>query len=56
MPPVFNSLSGDVTGLFLLKFAGPVSIAWLVPSKLLLPSIALLFAVIGWNLSELTIG
>ena len=51
--PVFASLQENPMGLFMLKFAGPVAIAWLVPARLLLPSIALLFAVVGWNVAEL---
>ncbi|MDA1036492.1 MAG: DUF5658 family protein [Chloroflexi bacterium] len=51
--PVFESLQHNPMGLFMLKLAGPVAIAWLVPARLLLPSIALLFAVVGWNLAEL---
>jgi hypothetical protein len=53
MNPVFNSLRSNPMGLFLLKVGAPMAIAWLVPGKLLLPSIALLFAVLGWNLAEL---
>lgn len=51
--PVFASLQDNPMGLFMLKFAGPMAIAWLVPSRLLVPSIALLFAVVGWNAAEL---
>ena len=51
--PVFASLQHSFTGLFLLKVAGPVAIAWLVPARLLVPSIALLCCVIGWNMGEL---
>ena len=50
----FAGLQHNPAGLLLLKVAGPVAIAWLVPSKLLVPSIALLFGVVGWNLAELT--
>jgi len=39
--------------LFLVKVAAPPFIAWLVPSKLLLPSIALVLAITGWNIAEL---
>lgn len=56
MNPVFASLQDSPKGLFLLKVAGPLVIAWLVPGKLLLPSIALLFGVVGWNLAELALG
>ena len=51
--PVFASLQDNPVGLFFLKVAGPTAIAWLVPAKLLLPSIGLLCAVIGWNIGEL---
>ncbi len=53
MNPVVSGLQNDALGLFMLKIAGPLAIAWLVPAKLLLPSIALMFAVIGWNIGEL---
>ena len=54
--PVFSGLQDNTAGLLMLKVAGPVAIAWLVPAKLLLPSIALLFAVVGWNFAELVAG
>ena len=54
--PLFAALQDDPVGLFFLKVVGPVFIAWLVPAKLLLPSIALLCAVIGWNMGELARG
>ncbi len=54
--PVFNGLQHNLGGLLMLKLAGPIAIAWLVPAMLLLPSIALLFGVVGWNLAELVAG
>lgn len=39
--------------LIIVKLAIPLLIAWLIPAKLLLPSIALLAIVIVWNLKEL---
>ena len=54
--PVFASLQHDPVGLFFLKVAGPIVIAWLAPARLLLPSIGLLCAVIGWNVGELARG
>ncbi len=51
--PVFEAVRDRPAGAFLLKLAGPVAIAWLVPSKLLLPSIALLVGVLGWNVGAL---
>jgi hypothetical protein len=54
--PIFAAMQDDPLGLFFLKVVGPTFIAWLVPAKLLLPSIGLLFAIIGWNIGELTGG
>jgi len=39
--------------LLIVKLAIPILIAWLIPGKLLLPSIALLALVIIWNVKEL---
>ncbi len=39
--------------LLIVKLAIPLLIAWLIPGKLLLPSIALLSLVIIWNVKEL---
>lgn len=39
--------------LLVIKVAIPLLIAWLIPGKLLLPSIALLTLVIVWNVKEL---
>jgi hypothetical protein len=38
-----------------LKVAPPPLIAWLLPGKLLVPSIAFMVFVIGWNTKELVI-
>jgi hypothetical protein len=51
--PVFRGLQDNLPGLLLMKVAVPLGIAWAVPARLLLPSIALLLAVLGWNLGEL---
>jgi hypothetical protein len=54
--PVFESLLDNPAGLFLLKVAVPTAIAWLVPARLLAPSIGLLLAVLGWNIAQLAQG
>jgi hypothetical protein len=41
--------------LLVFKLAIPLLIAWLVPGKLLLPSIAVLMLALIWNLKELFI-
>ncbi|MBI2868669.1 MAG: hypothetical protein HYX96_02445 [Chloroflexi bacterium] len=42
--------------LLLFKAVAPLFIAWLVPGKLLLPSILLLGLVLGWDIKELVAG
>lgn len=39
--------------LLIVKLAVPLLIAWLVPGKILLPSIALLVVIAIWNVKEL---
>lgn len=41
--------------LILIKLVIPVLIAWLMPGKLLLPSIAVLALVVIWNVKELVV-
>ena len=41
--------------LLVIKLAIPVLIAWLMPGRLLLPSIALLSLVVIWNIKELLV-
>lgn len=41
--------------LLVVKLAIPVLIAWLMPGRLLWPSIALLVLVVIWNIKELVI-
>ena len=39
--------------LVVIKLVIPLLIAWLVPGKLLIPAVAFLALVIGWNIKEL---
>jgi hypothetical protein len=41
--------------LLFIKLIIPAFIAWLMPGKFLIPSIALLVLVVGWNIKELTV-
>ncbi len=41
--------------LLVIKLVIPLLIAWLMPGKLLIPSIALLGLVVGWNIRELAV-
>ncbi len=53
MNPIMAQLMNRPGELFLVKVVAPLAIAWLIPSKLLLPSIALLLLVTGLNAREL---
>ncbi len=41
--------------LLVIKLAFPLLIAWLIPGKFLMPSIALLTLIIIWNVKELVL-
>lgn len=54
--PVMASLLEDPERLLLVKGMFPVALAWLVPDRLLLPSVAFMIGVAGWNLSQFAAG
>lgn len=51
--PLMGYLLGVPVLLMLVKLAIPVLIAWLIPGKLLMPSIALLGLAFLWNIKEM---
>jgi uncharacterized membrane protein (DUF485 family) len=53
MNPFVRYLVNIPVLLLVVKLAIPLLIAWLMPGKLLLPSIALLAIVVIWNIKEL---
>ncbi len=53
--PLIRQLVNIPILLLVVKLALPLLIAWLIPGKLLLPSIALLTLVIIWNIKELVV-
>lgn len=53
MNPVMRGLLGSPVQLVLFKLITPLAIAWLVPSKLLIPALVLLLVIIGLNVKEL---
>jgi hypothetical protein len=55
MNPLMRSLFATPILMYAAKLIAPMFIAWVVPGKILLPSIALLVLVIGWNVKELLI-
>jgi hypothetical protein len=55
MNPLVRSISGNLFQMYSVKLAIPLVIAWLLPGKLLIPSIVLLALVLGWDIKELAI-
>ena len=53
MNPVMRGLLGSPVQLVTFKLIVPLAIAWLVPARLLLPALALLLVIIGFNVKEL---
>lgn len=51
--PVVARLLYSPSYLFLLKVVASFFLAWLVPSRLLLPSVGILSLVVAWDLKEL---
>ena len=53
--PLMRSVVNSPIQLYGAKLALPIFLAWLLPGKLLWPSIILLTFVIGWDIRELAI-
>lgn len=53
--PYMQSLLASPVNLLLTKCLAALVIAWIVPSRLLLPAIGFLVLVTGWNLHQLAI-
>lgn len=53
--PWMRSLAASPLQLIVVKLAIPLVIAWLVPGRLLMPAIALLILVVGWDVKELLV-
>ena len=51
--PVIRNLLATPIQLVVVKLVIPLFIAWLVPSKLLLPALVFLSLVVIWNIKEL---
>jgi len=51
--PLMRAAFASPFQLLMIKLVIPVFLAWLIPGKLLLPAIALLAFVAGWNIKEL---
>jgi hypothetical protein len=53
--PLMSSMLASPFQLYMAKLFIPVLLAWLLPGKILIPSIALLAVVVGWNGWELLV-
>jgi hypothetical protein len=53
--PVMRGLLESPIQLVTFKIIVPLAIAWLIPSKLLIPALVLLLAVVGLNVKELLV-
>jgi hypothetical protein len=53
--PFMHQMLESPYQVYTVKLIIPVFLAWLMPGKILIPSIALLTFVVGWNLRELVI-
>jgi hypothetical protein len=53
--PLMGKMMTAPYQMYLAKVVIPLFLAWLLPGKILLPSIALLTVVVGWNIRELVI-
>ena len=51
--PVMRSLLHSPLQLFVVKLVIPLLIVWLIPSKFLVPAIALISLVVIWNVKEI---
>jgi hypothetical protein len=51
--PIMRNLFGNPVYLYAAKMLIPTILAWILPGKILWPSIGLLVFVVGWNIKEL---
>jgi hypothetical protein len=55
MNPIMRGMISTPVALYTAKLLIPLSLAWLLPGKLLIPSIAVLVFVVGWDVRELLV-
>jgi hypothetical protein len=53
--PIIKGMISNPMALYTTKLLLPLVLAWLLPGKLLIPSIAVLVFVIGWDVRELLV-
>jgi hypothetical protein len=53
--PIMRGMISTPMALYTTKLLMPLVLAWLLPGKLLIPSIAVLVFVVGWDARELLV-
>ncbi len=53
--PIMRGMVSTPMALYTTKLLMPLVLAWLLPGKLLIPSIAVLVFVVGWDVRELLV-
>jgi hypothetical protein len=51
--PIMRNMVSAPAQIFLVKAVFPILFAWALPGKILIPSIAVLVFVVGWDVREL---
>jgi len=51
--PFMRAALASIPALLVMKVIIPLLIFWLVPGKYLIPAVALLVVIVGWNIKEL---
>ncbi len=53
--PIMRGMIATPIALYTAKLVMPMVLAWLLPGKLLIPSIAILLFIVGWDIRELLV-
>ena len=53
--PLMRGMISSPLAIYTTKLIIPLILAWLIPGKLLIPSIAILLFVVGWDIRELLV-
>ncbi len=51
--PIMRASLDSLSKMIIIKFMVPTLVSWFVPGRLLLPAIALLCGILGWNLYQM---
>ncbi len=53
--PIMRGMITTPIALYTAKLVMPMVLAWLLPGRLLIPSIAILLFIVGWDIRELLV-